>query len=101
MSSHAPRIDAYIARRAEVARPILERIRAILHEACPEAEEKLKWSAPGFVYAGGIHRRSRRISPPPKREETRQKRLPQTVEWLAEGKSRNWKCVELLNVSAA
>lgn len=26
-----------------------------------------------------------------KRDETRQKRLAQTVEWLAEGKSRNWK----------
>ena len=26
-----------------------------------------------------------------KREETRQKRLAQTIEWLAEGKQRNWK----------
>ena len=26
-----------------------------------------------------------------KREETRAKRLAQTVEWLAEGKRRNWK----------
>ena len=26
-----------------------------------------------------------------KREDTRQRRLKQTVEWLAEGKSRNWK----------
>ncbi len=26
-----------------------------------------------------------------KREETRQKRLTQAVEWMAEGKQRNWK----------
>ena len=26
-----------------------------------------------------------------KRDETRQKRLAQTIEWLAEGKARNWK----------
>ena len=26
-----------------------------------------------------------------KQEATRQKRLEQTVEWLAEGKTRNWK----------
>jgi uncharacterized protein YdeI (YjbR/CyaY-like superfamily) len=26
-----------------------------------------------------------------KREETRQRRLQQTLEWVAEGKSRNWK----------
>ncbi|MEO6264865.1 MAG: DUF1801 domain-containing protein [Luteimonas sp.] len=43
-----------IARSAEFARPILERLRAIVHEACPDVEETLKWSAPSFVYAGGI-----------------------------------------------
>jgi hypothetical protein len=25
-----------------------------MHEACPEVEETMKWSAPSFVYAGGI-----------------------------------------------
>ncbi len=33
---------------------ILERIRAIVHEACPEVEETMKWGMPSFVYAGGI-----------------------------------------------
>src|SRR5262245_46620461 len=48
------RIDAYIARSAEFARPILTRIREIVHEGCPECEETLKWNAPTFMYKGAI-----------------------------------------------
>jgi uncharacterized protein YdeI (YjbR/CyaY-like superfamily) len=47
-----PRIDAYIARQADFARPILEHLRAAVHAACPEAEETLKWSMPHFLYRG-------------------------------------------------
>lgn len=54
MTSRDPRIDAYIARSAEFARPILEHIRALVHEACPQVEETIKWSMPMFVNAGGI-----------------------------------------------
>jgi uncharacterized protein YdeI (YjbR/CyaY-like superfamily) len=50
MSSHDPRIDAYIANSAEFARPILEHLRTVVHAACPEAEESLKWSMPFFSY---------------------------------------------------
>jgi len=49
-----PRIDAYIARQADFARPILAHVRAVLHEACPNGEETLKWSSPSFVYKGKI-----------------------------------------------
>ena len=49
-----PRIDAYIARQADFARPILEHLRAAVHAACPECEETLKWSAPAFMYKGEI-----------------------------------------------
>jgi uncharacterized protein YdeI (YjbR/CyaY-like superfamily) len=49
-----PRIDAYIDNAAEFAQPILGRLREIVHEACPEVEETLKWSAPSFLHAGGI-----------------------------------------------
>lgn len=49
-----PRIDAYIAARADFARPILEHLRAMIHEACPEAEETLKWSMPSFMWRGKI-----------------------------------------------
>jgi len=54
MSSTDPRVDAYIAEAPPYARPILERLRATVHEACPGVEEALKWSAPSFQYAGGI-----------------------------------------------
>lgn len=54
MPQHDPRIDAYIARQADFARPILEYVRSVVHEACPDVEETLKWSAPSFVHAGGI-----------------------------------------------
>jgi len=49
-----PRIDAYIARQADFARPILEHLRAAVHAACPDCEEMLKWSAPAFIYKGSI-----------------------------------------------
>ena len=49
-----PRIDAYIAGKAEFARPILERLRAQVHGACPDCEETLKWSSPAFLYKGNI-----------------------------------------------
>jgi len=49
-----PRIDAYIERQAEFARPILTHLRTIVHEACPECEETLKWSSPSFIYKGKI-----------------------------------------------
>lgn len=52
--SRDPRIDAYIARAAPFARPILERIRHRVHAAAPEAEETLKWGAPAFTIDGKI-----------------------------------------------
>lgn len=49
-----PRIDAYIARAAEFARPILEHVRGVVHQACPQVEETLKWGMPSFLYQGQI-----------------------------------------------
>ncbi len=54
MANRDPRIDAYIAKAAPFAQPILERLRDAVHEACPDIEETLKWSMPTFVHAGGI-----------------------------------------------
>ncbi len=54
MSHRDPRVDAYIAKAAPFARPILGHVRAIVHEACPDAEETIKWGMPSFMYAGGI-----------------------------------------------
>ncbi len=52
MASHDKRIDAYIENSAEFARPILEHLRAVVHEACPDVEETMKWSFPYFTYHG-------------------------------------------------
>ncbi len=52
MTDHDPRIDAYIAKSAEFARPVLEHLRATVHAACPDVEEGLKWSMPFFSYRG-------------------------------------------------
>ena len=50
-----PRIDAYIDTKiADFAKPILRHLRDVIHEACPEGEETLKWSHPSFVYKGKI-----------------------------------------------
>ena len=49
-----PRVDAYIAKAAPFARPILEHVRARVRAAAPEAEETLKWSAPAFTIGGKI-----------------------------------------------
>jgi uncharacterized protein YdeI (YjbR/CyaY-like superfamily) len=52
--SRDPRIDTYIARQAEFARPILEHLRRVVHEAAPEVEETIKWSMPHFTYKGRL-----------------------------------------------
>jgi hypothetical protein len=49
-----PRVDAYIAKSAEFARPILVHLRALVHLGCPEVEETLKWSMPWFEYKGPL-----------------------------------------------
>lgn len=49
-----PRIDAYIEHAAPFARPILAHARALVHKACPDVEETIKWGMPTFVHAGGI-----------------------------------------------
>ncbi|HEY3279746.1 MAG TPA: YdeI/OmpD-associated family protein [Gemmatimonadales bacterium] len=52
MSKKDPRVDAYIAAAAPFARPILNRLRKVVHSACPGAEETLKWRTPTFMYHG-------------------------------------------------
>jgi hypothetical protein len=54
MVHYDPRIDAYIAKSADFARPMLQRLRDTVHQACPEVEETLKWGMPSFQYAGAI-----------------------------------------------
>ncbi|HXD38434.1 MAG TPA: YdeI/OmpD-associated family protein [Rhodanobacter sp.] len=50
MAKRDPRIDAYIAKSAAFARPILEHLRHRIHAACPDVEESIKWGMPFFSY---------------------------------------------------
>lgn len=47
-------VDAYIERALPFARPILHRLRAIVHRACPSVTETLKWGMPAFDYKGPL-----------------------------------------------
>jgi hypothetical protein len=49
-----PAVDVYIAKSADFARPILMRLRALMHKACPTVEETIKWGMPHFEYKGVI-----------------------------------------------
>jgi uncharacterized protein YdeI (YjbR/CyaY-like superfamily) len=42
--------DAYIAKSADFAKPILIHVRELMHKACPEVEEKIRWGFPNFDY---------------------------------------------------
>jgi uncharacterized protein YdeI (YjbR/CyaY-like superfamily) len=49
-----PKVDAYLARAQPFAQPIMEHLRQLVHKACPEVEETIKWSRPFFEYRGAI-----------------------------------------------
>jgi uncharacterized protein YdeI (YjbR/CyaY-like superfamily) len=52
MSQTDPRVDAYIAKAPEFAKPILTYLRETVHSACPGVEETIKWRVPHFMYKG-------------------------------------------------
>jgi uncharacterized protein YdeI (YjbR/CyaY-like superfamily) len=52
MGSKDPRIDAYIAKSADFAKPILKHLRRIVHAGCPKVEERVRWQHPNFDYKG-------------------------------------------------
>jgi uncharacterized protein YdeI (YjbR/CyaY-like superfamily) len=52
MGTRDQRVDAYIAKSADFAKPILNNLRESVHEYCPEVEETMKWSFPHFMYRG-------------------------------------------------
>ena len=47
-----PRIDLYISKSAEFAKPILIHLRELIHTACPDVQETIKWSFASFDYKG-------------------------------------------------
>ena len=52
MPKKNPRVDAYVARSANFAKPILNRIRKLVHAACPDVQETIKWNLPFYEYKG-------------------------------------------------
>jgi uncharacterized protein YdeI (YjbR/CyaY-like superfamily) len=49
-----PKVDAYLASVQPFAQPILVHLRDLVHRACPEVEETIKWGRPFFPYRGAI-----------------------------------------------
>ena len=49
-----PRFDDYIEKSAEFAKPILVHIRKLVHQACPDIVETMKWSMPHFDHKGPV-----------------------------------------------
>jgi uncharacterized protein YdeI (YjbR/CyaY-like superfamily) len=49
-----PRIDAYIENAADFAKPVLKHLRGLIHQACPEIKETVKWGMPFFDYKGPV-----------------------------------------------
>ncbi len=54
MKDDTAKVDAYIAKAAPFARPILERLRELVHAACPDIEERIKWGVPSFEKNGMV-----------------------------------------------
>ncbi|HKO20592.1 MAG TPA: YdeI/OmpD-associated family protein [Acidobacteriaceae bacterium] len=54
MSGRDKRVDAYIAKSADFAKPILEHVRELVHIGCPDVIEDIKWGRPFFLHAGVI-----------------------------------------------
>ena len=52
MGKRDPRVDAYISKAADFAKPILNQLREAVHASCPDVEEDMKWSFPHFMYKG-------------------------------------------------
>jgi uncharacterized protein YdhG (YjbR/CyaY superfamily) len=47
-------IDEYVAQSPPATRPILQKIRAIVREEAPEAEERISYRMPAFFQGGAI-----------------------------------------------
>ena len=78
MSKRHPRVDAHVARSPEFAKPILSRVRQEVQVAFDtfspsHKREYIEWITEA------------------KSDETRTRRLAQAIEWIAQGKSHNWK----------
>lgn len=54
MEQYDNRVDAYIGKSADFAKPILEHLRSLVHSASAELKETMKWSCPFFDHEGPV-----------------------------------------------
>lgn len=54
MAQTDQRIDAYISKAQPFAQPILKHLRQLVHKACPEVTETIKWGMPFFDFKGPL-----------------------------------------------
>ena len=54
MGQRDERVDAYIAKSPDYAKPILIHIREFVHRVAPEVNEMIKWGFPFFDYKGPV-----------------------------------------------
>lgn len=54
MGTKNPEVDKYIAKSANFAKPILRKLRALYHKACPKIDETIRWGFPHFEYKGVV-----------------------------------------------
>jgi uncharacterized protein YdeI (YjbR/CyaY-like superfamily) len=52
MGTTDPRVDAYIDKSKDFAKPVLTHLRKLIHQGCPDVTETIKWSMPTFEYKG-------------------------------------------------
>lgn len=52
MGKKDKRVDDYISKSGDFAKPILIHLRELVHAACPDIQETIKWSFPHFDYKG-------------------------------------------------
>ena len=52
MPNKDPRVDAYIEKSADFAKPVLIHLRKLIHKASPKVAETVKWGMPAFEYKG-------------------------------------------------
>jgi len=54
MATRDPRVDVYIAKSSDFAKPILKHLRRVVHKGCPGVGETLKWGVPAYEFKGEI-----------------------------------------------
>ncbi len=47
-------VDAYVIKARPFAKPILKRLRTIIHKGCPKVTEDIKWGSPFYLYQNRV-----------------------------------------------